>query len=131
MVWQDYIPQDLQSLYEIRDYHHAAAVLANEFPSEFKELCDPLRTFRINTQDIIDPGGNESRVPKKISELLRGKGWKEQQLKAEQVIDGHSIATDTHRIDYVKDRVVFDLEWNSNPIIFHSLQIARLQSTWI
>ena len=58
MVWQDYIPQDLQTLYEIRDYHHATAVLAHEFPSEFEQICDALRAFRITTKDIIDPGGN-------------------------------------------------------------------------
>jgi CRISPR-associated protein Csd2 len=113
MVWQDYIPEDLQQLYEIRDYHHAAAILAHEFPGEFKELCEALKVFRITTQDIIDPGGNESRIPKKISELLRSKGWKEERLKAEQVIDGHSVRCDTHWIDYVKGHVAFDLEWNS------------------
>ncbi len=118
MVWRDYIPEDIQGLYEIRDYHHAAAILANEFKSEFENICETLREFRITTQDIIDPGGNESRIPKKVSEFLKSRKWTEQQLQAEMVIDQKSVRTDTHKIDHVKGRVAFDVEWNSKDQTF-------------
>ena len=39
MIWEDYIPQNIQlDCYEIYDFNHAAAILANEFPNEAREL---------------------------------------------------------------------------------------------
>lgn len=70
LVWQDYLPQTLQQIYEIRDYHHAATILANDFREEFADVCKALGEFRITTSDILAPGGNESAIPKKFSELL-------------------------------------------------------------
>lgn len=113
MAWQDYIPEDIAELYEVHDYKHAAAILANEFPDEFNEILGALRDFRLTIKDIVDKGGNESAIPKLVSDILRPLGWKEEQLKAEMVVDGVSISTDTHFIDYIKGRVAFDLEWNS------------------
>ena len=48
MVWEEHIPKDIQRLYggEIFDFHHAAAVLATEFPEGFADLCQALRRFR-------------------------------------------------------------------------------------
>jgi len=46
MGWDEYIPLSLQGLYEIHDYKHAAAILANEFKPEFVEICSALETFR-------------------------------------------------------------------------------------
>lgn len=118
MIWQDYIPEDIRGLYEIRDYLHAAAILRNEFPTEFGELCIMFRKFRITTQDILDKGGNESNIPKIVSAALRPKKWKSEQLRAEVMVDGKPVSEDTHFIDYVKNRVAFDLEWNSKDQTF-------------
>ncbi len=67
MVWQDYISRTLQDTYEIRDYHLAATILANDFRGEFADVCRALEGFRITTSDILPPGGNESAIPKKFS----------------------------------------------------------------
>ncbi len=113
MGWKDYIPEDIADLYEVHDYKHAAAILSNEFPNEFNEIIGALRVFRLKVQDIIDKGGNESAIPKLVSDILRPLEWKEQQLKAEMVVDGKTVSADTHLVDYIKGRVAFDLEWNS------------------
>lgn len=118
MVWSQHIPEDIQALYEIYDFNHAAAILAVEFPSEFDEILDVLRKFRIKTSDITAAGGNESNIPKLISSVLRPLGWAEDKLKAEMVVDGQTIHADTHKVDYLKKRVAFDLEWNSKDQTF-------------
>lgn len=118
MAWQKYIPEDISALYEVHEYHHAAAVIANEFPELFKELMSSLREFRLSTGDITAAGGNESRIPKIVSELLRPRGWKEEKLQAELVVDGAPVRSDSHWVDYVKGRVAFDLEWNSKDQTF-------------
>ena len=118
MVWQDYLSEGIQRLYEIRDYHHAATILAHEFKDEFKDVCSALTDFRITTKDILDPGGNESAIPKKFSAILRPLDWKEEKLQAKLMVDDKAISSDTHRIDYVKGRVALDVEWNSKDQTF-------------
>ena len=118
MTWSDHIPLDIRDLYEIHDYHHAAAILAVEFPEECKEIMEVLRKFRIKKSDITESGGNESKIPKRISSILRPLGWEENKLRAAMMVDGETIHSDTHKVDYIKKRVAFDLEWNSKDQTF-------------
>jgi hypothetical protein len=113
MGWEKYIPMDIANLYEIHDYKHAAVILRHEFPEEFSEICDALRTFRLTEQNVREPGGSESAIPKRFSDILRPMGWRERKLNAKVIIDDHEFAHDSHYVDYLKGRVAFDLEWNS------------------
>lgn len=108
------MPADLAELYEIHDYRHAAAILACEFPAIFAELCAALREFRFAQGDIVASGGNESRIPKRLSSILRHLGWIESKLRARILVDETEVRADTHKVDYLKGRVAFDLEWRSN-----------------
>jgi CRISPR-associated protein Csd2 len=118
MIWKDYIPTDIQTLYEIHDFKHAAAILSNEFPNEFREICQSLANFRFSEIDLTNPGGNESNIPKIFSKILRPLGWAEKSLTAEMIVDDTKISQDTHKVDYIKGRVAFDLEWNSKDQTF-------------
>lgn len=116
--FQDYIPADIADLYEIHDYHHAAAILAKEYAEEFADICHALREFKLKKEDITKPGGSESDIPKKLSKILRPLGWEERKLQAKLVVDEEEVSHDTHLIDYVKHRVALDLEWNSKDQTF-------------
>ena len=113
MIWKDYIPDDIAKQYEIHDFRHAAAILANEFPNEARELYQALRKFRFSIDDIKKPGGNESEFPKKFSKILHPLNWKEKKLTAKTVVGDRTVTSDTHKVDYLKGRVAFDFEWNS------------------
>ena len=113
-----HVPSDLRSLYEVYEYRHAAALLYTEFPAHYAEICDALREFRFSRAQLTESGGNESEIPKTFSRLLRPKGWEEGRLSASLVVDSEIIQQDTHKIDYVKGRVAFDLEWNSKDQTF-------------
>jgi hypothetical protein len=65
MIWQQLIPPDLQTLYEIHDYRHAAAILVTEFPAEFNDMCDALRQFRFTVQDVLPPAEAKARSPRR------------------------------------------------------------------
>ena len=108
-----HVPADLRNLYEVYEYRHAAALLYTEFPAHYAEICDALREFRFSRAQLTESGGNESEIPKTFSRLLRPKGWTEGRLSASLVVDSEIIQQDTHKIDYIKGRVAFDLEWNS------------------
>ena len=41
------LPQDIRDEYEIAERHHACAILKNDFSSEWNDLMDVLRHFRL------------------------------------------------------------------------------------
>ncbi len=155
----DLIPDDIATLYEVHNYRSAAQVLATSCKEEFDEIIGALRKFRLTLADIRKPGGNESDIPKKISELLRKESWKETRIKGDLLIQkvsgsggkkikkadpseaeeesetletieelkrqGYEVERivrenflDGHKVDHVKGRVAFDMEWNSKDQTF-------------
>ena len=114
-----HIPRHIRNSYEIFDYRHAAAILATEFPELFGEICSVLERFKFTPDMIREPGGSESQIPKLFSQYLRPEGWVEGELTAKVLIDDTEVVkTETHKIDYVKGKVAFDLEWNSKDQTF-------------
>jgi len=107
------------SMYDHYDYKHALAILKSDFAEELIDVCEVLLRFRITEEQIKRPGGNESEIPKALSELLRPRGWLERKLTAKLVVDNDDVvSSDTHLIDYMKNKVAFDLEWNSKDQTF-------------
>lgn len=49
---------------------------------------------------------------------MRPRGWREDKLTAKLVVDEKTIQSDTHKVDYLKGKVAFDLEWNSKDQTF-------------
>lgn len=128
MSWKEYIPPSVSELYEVHDFKHAAAILSKEFPNEFKEVCKALTSFRFQKKDIVVGGGNESHIPKIFSNILKPMGWSEKNLSAELNVYEfkgkkhkelkNSFSHGTHKVDFIKGRVAFDLEWNSKDQTF-------------
>jgi hypothetical protein len=138
----DQIPPDLREKYEVYSYRSAATILAVSHPQEFAELCEALREFAITKTMIRTAGGNESDIPKLLSASLRPKGWRETLIRGDLVVElvsREQVGTDKqgkpvtaprtrvirrenyldgHKVDYVKGRVAFDLEWNSKDQTF-------------
>jgi hypothetical protein len=136
------LPHDILDRYEVHSYRGAAMILSQGHTAECAELMNALRRFSITTRMIRIAGGNESDVPKLMSSTLRPQGWHEtaihgdllvrldwreqvgltragkpkmagrrRELRRERFLDGH-------KIDYVKGKVAFDLEWNSKDQTF-------------
>lgn len=136
------IPADIRHRYEIVSYRNAAVTLAHTRKAEFEELLQALRAFSLTTHMIRTAGGNESEVPKLLSSSLRPNGWHETIVQGDLVVTmkwkvetgkdrkGKAVFEkrarefrrekflDGHKIDYVKNKVAFDLEWNSKDQTF-------------
>lgn len=135
------IPADILSKYEVYSYRNAALILNQARKDEFDELLAALRNFSLTTDMIKKAGGNESEIPKIFSKSLRDKGWHETIVQADLLVTktwkqleenarGKVVAVkksqtikrakyiDGHKIDYIKGRVAFDLEWNSKDQTF-------------
>jgi hypothetical protein len=132
MSLTDYLPSQLLDTYEAYSYRHAAEVLATGCSAEFTELVEALTEFRLTTSDILAKGGNESQIPKRVASLLRPRGWFETRIKGDLVVTVETHAEhgiervetrldnflDGHKVDFVKNRIAFDLEWNSKDQTF-------------
>lgn len=136
------IPKDIRSRYEIYSYRNAAVILSETRKKQFEEILDALRSFSLTTAMIRTAGGNESEIPKIFSKTLRPLGWHETIVQGDLIIRQISREVvgklangkprfdkvekeftrknflDGHKIDYVKERVAFDLEWNSKDQTF-------------
>jgi hypothetical protein len=130
------IPNDIRRKYEVYSYRSAAIILAELHKSEFTDILEALRAFEIDTQTIRAAGGNESAIPKLFSKELRPRHWFETSISGDLIVKLAWRQTDNgrrtmaqreirrekyldgHKIDYVKNKVAFDLEWNSKDQTF-------------
>jgi hypothetical protein len=136
------IPADILEKFEVYSYRNAALILSQSRRQEFDEILVALRAFEMTTDMIRRAGGNESEVPKLFNALLRDKGWHETTIQADLLVKllwreatgtdkkGRPVMEpreraltrakylDGHKVDYVKGRVAFDLEWNSKDQTF-------------
>ena len=133
MDLREYIAPDLLEKFEFYSYNHALEIITQAFPAEWSEIVDCLRQLRITTDDLRESGGNETKIPKKFDDVLYPRGWREIRISGdlhikfyprqaeqrgrfsqepfeEKVIPGY---IDGHNIDFLKNRIAFDLEWNS------------------
>ena len=129
---------DLLEKFEFYSYKHALEIITQAFPAEWSEIVDCLRQLRITTDDLRESGGNETKIPKKFDDVLYPRGWREIRISGdlhikfyprqaeqrgrfsqepfeEKVIPGY---IDGHNIDFLKNRIAFDLEWNSKDQTF-------------
>lgn len=134
-----FIDQDLLAKYEFFDTGHALEILHGSFAEEWGEIQAALRSFKLTTADVLQAGGNESPIPKKIDEVLYPCGWREIRISGDLTIKKYPRQTaqrrgrfadepfetetvegyiDGHNIDFLKNQVAFDLEWNSKDQTF-------------
>ena len=139
MDFRKYIDPDILEKFRFYNYGHALEILHDAFPTEWKEIQECLRRLRLTLADIRQAGGNESPIPKKFDDVLYPYGWREIRISGDlvvkkyprqsaqrrgkfsdqpyeqEVIEGY---IDGHNIDFLKNKVAFDLEWNSKDQTF-------------
>lgn len=133
-----YIRDGLLEKFEFQSYGHALEILNGAFQTEWDEIQDSLERLVITTDELREAGGNETSIPKKFDDVLYPLGWREIRITGdllvkmyprrseqrgrfsnvpfdEKTIEGY---IDGHNIDFIKDKVAFDLEWNSKDQTF-------------
>lgn len=139
MNLEKYIDAELLNRFQFQSYGHALEILHDAFPGEWMELQECLKRLRLTMADIKKAGGNESPIPKKFDEVLYPFGWREIRISGDLIVkkyprqsvqrrgrfaeEPYEIETikgyiDGHNIDFLKNRVAFDLEWNSKDQTF-------------
>ena len=134
-----YIDNDLFSRYEFHNYGHAVEILHEAYPTEWAELQECLHNLTLTLSDLQKAGGNESPIPKKFDNALYPYGWREIRISGDLTVKKYPRQTaqrrgrfadepyeienipsyiDGHNIDFLKNKVAFDLEWNSKDQTF-------------
>ena len=136
---ESYIPTELKEKFEFHNFGHALEILTQAYPEEWNDLTRCFNNLELKVEDIKKAGGNESPIPKKFDDLLYPFGWREIKITGDLIVKLYPRKTaqrrglfsdepfdekriegyiDGHNIDFVKNKVAFDLEWNSKDQTF-------------
>lgn len=136
---QNYVNDEVLNKFEFKNYGHALEILSQSYTEEWNDIKNCLSRLKIFVDDIKKSGGNETPIPKKFDDILYPAGWREIRISGDlilklyprqvaqrrgkfssepfdkKIIEGY---IDGHNIDFVKNKVAFDLEWNSKDQTF-------------
>lgn len=127
MVTDHLVPIDITELYEVHEWRNAVGVLSTACPSEWLEIQQALRSFRLLRSEVLVAGGNRSTIVERLERPLKDLGWIEKQFATAILIDGEQRDSPTHSVDCFKGRVALEVEWNNkDPFYDRDLNNFRL-----
>jgi len=106
-------PDRLLKKYDVSSYRHAETILRHDFPDIFHKLTDVLERFTFPYSFSIVGGGGKGPVARKFDQQLTALGFAEKRVDVVQIIDGRRFESPTHKVDFFRDRVAVELEWNN------------------
>ncbi len=121
------VPPDLQERYHVKEWRNAAGVLSTACPTEWQDVQDVLRGFRLLKSEVTVGGGNRSLVSQRVDEALYAKGWEEKGFATSIMVDQTEFTSPTHAVDCFKNGVAVEMEWNNkDPFFDRDLNNFRL-----
>jgi len=121
------LPASIREHYEVHEWRHALAILRQDFPSEYTDVCDVLSRFRLSKSWIAVGGGRKSKVSEWIDTELGKKGWEPKNFDTKISVDEQVLESPTHEVDCFKNRVALEIEWNNkDPFFDRDLNNFRL-----
>jgi hypothetical protein len=120
-------PEAVHRKFEIVENHHASSVLYADFREEWGDLVAMLTQFTLRRSDILTPGGGKSPISRGINGFFYERLWKEHEFKVEVKADDAVTLAPTHHVDYFRNRVAIETEWNNkDPFFDRDLTTFRL-----
>jgi len=127
MSTEHLIPADLREFYHVKEWRNATGILATACPSEWQDVQDVLRSFRLMKSEVIVGGGNRSLISRRIDEVLYARGWEEKAFATSILVDESRFDSPTHAVDCLKGGVALEMEWNNkDPFFDRDLNNFRL-----
>ena len=123
----DLIPAAIREKFQVAERHHACAILKTDFPQEWSDLLAVLRDFSLPKSHIIAPGGGKSPIATALNGSFYKREWKKKVFKIKVQVDDQVTLSPTHEVDYFKNRVAIETEWNNKtPFYDRDLTTFRL-----
>jgi hypothetical protein len=107
------LPEFIRTAYQVEEWKHATAVLATDFPDEWREIVDVLTGFRLLRSEVEAAGGGRSPVSMRLDGAFYARGWRQKGFRTKVVVDETPLETPTHKVDCFKNRVALEIEWNN------------------
>jgi hypothetical protein len=121
------LSQFVRDNYEIKEWRHATAILAADFPQEWQEIQSLLENFRLYKSWISEGGGSKSKLAGWIDQVLGKSGWVEKKFDTQIKVDDDVRDSPTHKVDCFKNRIALEVEWNNkDPFYDRDLNNFRL-----
>jgi len=121
------LPADIRATYQFEERHHACSILKTDFPEQWNDLLGVLREFVLKKSEIEVRGGNKSPIARGLDGLFYKRGWEEKSFDIQVLADGKQTLAPTHHVDYYKDRIAVETEWNNkDPFFDRDLTTFRL-----
>jgi hypothetical protein len=121
------LPKFIRDHFEIREWRHAIAILATDYPNEWKDILATLSEFRLMKSAIVVGGKNKSEVSARLDGALTKRGWQERAFKTKIVVDADVMESPTHKVDCFKNKIGLEIEWNNkDPFFDRDLNNFRL-----
>jgi len=121
------VPEDIRTLYHVKEWRNAAGVLSTACPDEWAEILEVLRGFRLLRSEVVVGGENRSPVSRRLDGAFYAKGWVEKDFSTAFVVDGQTIESPTHAVDCFRGGVALEVEWNNkDPFFDRDLNNFRL-----
>jgi hypothetical protein len=123
-------PESVLARYRIRETRNAAGILSVTNTAEFAELVQVLDGFMLQCDDLVNTGGNESKLAARLNDRFRALGWREGRVdtrviselrvlpyrpvgEREPTLRYSEVFNEGYKVDNVKARVALDVEWNA------------------
>lgn len=121
------VPEDILRLYHVKEWRNAAGVLTTACPSEWADVIEVLRGFRLLRSEVVVGGGNRSLISRRIDGAFYDKQWKERDFATAFIVDDSTIQSPTHAVDCFHGGVALEVEWNNkDPFFDRDLNNFRL-----
>lgn len=123
----DEIDQFVKEYYEVQEWRHATAILSQDFPNEWADIVSILKSFRLRKSWITVGGGQKSPIARALDTAFSQREWSEKSFDTTISIDGMTRKSPTHAVDYYKNKIAIETEWNNkNPFYDRDLNNFRL-----
>lgn len=121
------LPQTVFDKFEVAETHHAASILYTDFRAEWDDLVGMLSGFVLKQSEVLTPGGRKGPIARGIDSFFYNRQWVEKDFQIQVSADGETTLAPTHQVDYFRNRVAIETEWNNkDPFYDRDLTTFRL-----
>ncbi len=121
------LPEIIRNNFEVHEWKHACAILKSDYPSEWKDIIEMLKAFKLKKSWILSPGGRKTKIAEWIDEFMGARGWIEKKFLTAVKVDEEIRESPTHSIDCYKNKTALEMEWNNkDPFFDRDLNNFRL-----
>ena len=121
------LPANILHDFDVTERHHACSILKTDFREEGDDLVAGLSELKLPKSQILTPGGGKSPISRGIDKFFYDRKWQERSFKVQVQVDEEITLSPTHHVDYYKNGVAIETEWNNkDPFFDRDLTTFRL-----